>query len=433
MPGTSYSFSKETSVLWAGETLVCFVLFYAVLYKALNQLNLAAVDHAAVYALTFGATALAVGIYRTEVRREWRQLLSRTVVAAILSLPIIWCILYLIPITPFRMPPAAAATEFMVWTLLVVAVRILFGFASQAQLFGQQVVVLGASPATTLIRSAIGLRDRGSLLSSMQDLPGSTWSHGVWALVVDQEAARSLAPNIRAECRQRGIKVVPDSEFLETTLHRLDLDTLRSGGFAACTAPRGLATLATRLFDIAFAVAMLIAVMPVMSMVALAIKLQDGGPIFYLQDRVGFHGQTFTLFKFRSMRADAEAQGPVWAQQSDRRVTRIGAVIRRLRFDELPQLLNILRGEMSVIGPRPERPHFVAQLEEAIPCYSERALVKPGLTGWAQVNYPYGASIEDARAKLSYDLYYVKHRTMWLDLRILFATVRVVLFAEGAR
>jgi lipopolysaccharide/colanic/teichoic acid biosynthesis glycosyltransferase len=171
----------------------------------------------------------------------------------------------------------------------------------------------------------------------------------------------------------------------------------------------------------------------VMSMVALAIKLQDGGPIFYLQDRVGFHGQTFTLFKFRSMRADAEAQGPVWAQQSDRRVTRIGAVIRRLRFDELPQLLNILRGEMSVIGPRPERPHFVAQLEEAIPCYSERALVKPGLTGWAQVNYPYGASIEDARAKLSYDLYYVKHRTMWLDLRILFATVRVVLFAEGAR
>jgi lipopolysaccharide/colanic/teichoic acid biosynthesis glycosyltransferase len=139
------------------------------------------------------------------------------------------------------------------------------------------------------------------------------------------------------------------------------------------------------------------------------------------------------VLKFRSMRTDAEARGPAWAARRDPRVTRVGAIIRLTRIDELPQLINVLRGEMSLIGPRPERPHFVAQLEQALPFYRDRARVKPGLTGWAQVNYPYGASVEDARAKLSYDLYYVKHRGVWLDLMILLATVRVVLFQRGAR
>jgi len=141
----------------------------------------------------------------------------------------------------------------------------------------------------------------------------------------------------------------------------------------------------------------------------------------------------FTLLKFRSMRQDAEARGPAWAAQQDPRVTRVGAFIRRARIDELPQLINVLKGEMGFVGPRPERPHFVDQLAEVIPFYRDRACVKPGITGWAQVNYPYGASIEDARQKLSYDLYYVKHRNLFLDVLILFATVRVILFQEGAR
>ena len=133
------------------------------------------------------------------------------------------------------------------------------------------------------------------------------------------------------------------------------------------------------------------------------------------------------------MRVDAEARGPVWAKQRDPRVTSVGSFMRRTRIDELPQLFNVLRGQMSFIGPRPERPHFVEQLAEVIPFYRERARVKPGLTGWAQVNFPYGASVEDARGKLSYDLYYVKHRSILLDLSILFATVRVILFQEGSR
>ena len=144
-------------------------------------------------------------------------------------------------------------------------------------------------------------------------------------------------------------------------------------------------------------------------------------------------GRSFILLKFRSMGANAETGGPAWASTADPRVTRVGSFIRRTRMDELPQLFNILRGEMSFIGPRPERPHFVQQLGAVIPFYGERARVKPGLTGWAQVNFPYGASVEDARVKLSYDLYYVKYRSALLDMAIIFSTIRVILFQEGSR
>ena len=156
--------------------------------------------------------------------------------------------------------------------------------------------------------------------------------------------------------------------------------------------------------------------------------------MLYRQTRVGLHGETFTLFKFRSMAIDAEAGGePRWATQQDPRITRVGNIIRPMRIDELPQLINVLRGEMSLIGPRPERPQFVEELARIIPFYRERAYVKPGITGWAQVNFPYGASVDDAVQKLSYDLYYVKNRSLLLDLLILLATIRVILFREGAR
>src|SRR5204863_6209242 len=158
------------------------------------------------------------------------------------------------------------------------------------------------------------------------------------------------------------------------------------------------------------------------------------GPIFYRQERVGLKGRTFTLYKFRSMRLDAEAGGvPKWATVGDSRVTRVGKFIRYTRIDELPQLINVLRGEMSIIGPRPERPYFVQQLAASIPLYSLRHSIKPGITGWAQVNASYGASIDDARLKLSYDLYYLKNRSVLLNLRILFRTLRVVIMQQGAR
>ncbi|MDT7604107.1 MAG: hypothetical protein QOF61_2104 [Acidobacteriota bacterium] len=173
--------------------------------------------------------------------------------------------------------------------------------------------------------------------------------------------------------------------------------------------------------------------LPIALVAAALIKLESPGPALYRQERVGKNGRTFMIMKFRSMRADAEREGPVWAKTDDDRVTRVGRVIRKIRVDEIPQFWNILKGEMNFVGPRPERPHFVKQLAEEIPFYEQRHLIAPGLTGWAQIKYPYGSSVEDARQKLQYDLYYIKNQSLVLDAIILFETVKTILFGRGAR
>jgi len=173
---------------------------------------------------------------------------------------------------------------------------------------------------------------------------------------------------------------------------------------------------------------------PVILLTAIMVKLDSPGPAFYRQTRVGRYGETFEIVKLRSMRQDAEAGGSaIWAQRSDPRVTRIGRIIRMIRVDELPQMWMVLKGDMSFVGPRPERPEFVAELERQIPFYAERHMVKPGITGWAQINYPYGASLDDARHKLEFDLYYTKNYSPFLDLLIILQTLRVLLWSEGAR
>jgi sugar transferase (PEP-CTERM system associated) len=173
--------------------------------------------------------------------------------------------------------------------------------------------------------------------------------------------------------------------------------------------------------------------LPVAILTAILIKLESRGPVLYKQERVGMNGQPFVLMKFRSMRMDAEKDGPAWAKTDDDRATRVGRIIRKIRIDEIPQFWNILKGEMSFVGPRPERPHFVAQLAQEIPYYEQRHLIAPGLTGWAQIKYPYGSSIEDARQKLQYDLYYIKNQSLALDAAILFETIKTILFGRGAR
>jgi sugar transferase (PEP-CTERM system associated) len=173
--------------------------------------------------------------------------------------------------------------------------------------------------------------------------------------------------------------------------------------------------------------------LPIVLVTAVLIKLESRGPVFYSQERVGKNGRTFVLSKFRSMRVDAEQDGPVWASKGDSRTTYVGRIIRKIRVDEIPQFWNILKGEMSFVGPRPERPHFVAQLAEEIPFYEQRHLIAPGLTGWAQIKYPYGASIEDARQKLQYDLFYIKNQSLILDAIILFETIKIILFGRGAQ
>jgi sugar transferase (PEP-CTERM system associated) len=189
-----------------------------------------------------------------------------------------------------------------------------------------------------------------------------------------------------------------------------------------------------RTLDLAMSLAMVIVGLPFMALTALAILLEDGAPVIYRQERVGENGHAFRVYKFRSMRKDAESAGrPVWAAADDDRVTLVGRFIRKTRLDELPQLWNVLRGDMSFVGPRPERPFFVEQLAREIPFYEQRHAVKPGLTGWAQVKYRYGASLEDAMEKLRYDLYYIKHLSLAFDLTIIFDTVKVILFRKGAQ
>jgi sugar transferase (PEP-CTERM system associated) len=232
-----------------------------------------------------------------------------------------------------------------------------------------------------------------------------------------------------------GVTSYEADAFYEKLTGKIGGERLRLGQLVFADASRWtrLYKRARRLMDVALAIIIGLLTSPLMLLAALAIKLDSRGPVFYLQERVGLHNATFRIVKFRSMRVDAEANGPVWANEGDSRVTRVGRWIRKLRIDELPQLFNIIRGEMSLIGPRPERPVFIKQLEQRIPYYSERHLVKPGLTGWAQVRYPYGASFEDAREKHQYDLYYIKNQSPMLDILILLETVRIVLFGRLSR
>lgn len=238
------------------------------------------------------------------------------------------------------------------------------------------------------------------------------------------------------DCKLAGVSVVDLSTFFERETGHVQLDSLNSSwmifsdGFHLTSSRETI----KRAFDIIVSAMLLGITAPVMLVTAVLVAVESRGPILYRQERVGQYGQVFNVLKFRSMRADAEKGGvPQWATSNDNRVTRVGRVIRKLRIDELPQILNVLRGDMSFVGPRPERPYFVEQLSADIRYYSCRHSVKPGITGWAQVRYPYGASLEDAIQKLQYDLYYVKNHSLFLDALILIETVQVVLFGKGAR
>jgi sugar transferase (PEP-CTERM system associated) len=240
------------------------------------------------------------------------------------------------------------------------------------------------------------------------------------------------------ECRLGGVEVTELPTFLERETGRVRVDVLNPSWmiFGEGFRRDPLRLFSSRLLDVVSSVAILTVSLPVMLLTAVAIMLEDGrrAPLLYRQLRVGLGGQTFHVLKFRSMRPDAEPDGQAqWARKDDPRITRVGALIRKLRIDELPQLFNVLRGQMSLVGPRPERPEFVAELAERIPYYVQRHCVKPGITGWAQLCYQYGSSEQDALEKLQYDLYYIKNNTLLLDLAILVQTVEVVLMGKGAR
>ena len=273
--------------------------------------------------------------------------------------------------------------------------------------------------------------------SAVNDLGRYVENLGISEVVLALQERRNALPlKDLLRIKTMGVHVNDYSTFLERETGRIDLDSVNpswlifSDGFSS---GRILSSAAKRMFDILASGLLLALSLPVIIIFALLVRLDSKGPAFFRQTRVGLYGQDFELLKLRSMTVDAEENGAQWADRDDPRVTRVGRFIRKFRIDELPQVWTVLMGKMSFVGPRPERPSFVHDLEEHLPFYAERHMVKPGITGWAQINYPYGASVEDARQKLEFDLYYAKNYTPFLDLLILLQTVRVILWPEGAR
>lgn len=429
--------SVEMLALWVVEAALSFLLIYAVLAADAStaHVQLHSADNALALALTVSGTAFALGLYRPEALLRTRRLLLDTAAAGIIAFPAVLLVGRLLGVGAEgwlgydALWPLKLLTT---WIGLLFATRLGLRIALRLRLLTRRVLVIGPQrgqgTVAALRRQQGGLLELAGSASSVPTLARLRRAK-ITELVLSRDAEVPPTEVIRLEAA--GIRVRSAEWFWERRLRRVDVEQIPADWFAGLVTSNGGVVL--RVFDIAASLGLLLLTLPLMLVTALLIRIDSAGPILYRQERVGLGGKTFTLLKFRSMRTDAEARGPAWAQARDPRVTRVGQVIRKIRIDELPQLFNVLRGEMSFVGPRPERPHFVEQLAAVIPHYRERGRVKPGVTGWAQVNYPYGASIEDARMKLSYDLYYVRNRSLLLDILILIATVRVILFQEGAR
>ncbi|MEH1971586.1 sugar transferase [Nostoc sp.] len=317
---------------------------------------------------------------------------------------------------------------------------LILGSGNNTIKFAQKLLVLNPLGKLTVLaeenQTTIDLpKSNLSYQGNLSDLP--QWSQKSWSGVIvtaQINFSKSQAQQLM-QMRLRGIPVYTLPDVYETFWYKLPSSLLQdkwlafSDGFNLM--PGYFSMKLKRVVDLILILFLLVLVAPLLLLVALLIRLDSPGPILYSQRRSGLYGKPFRVYKFRSMYQDAEKWGAQWASQRDPRITRVGYWLRLLRIDELPQIWNVLQGEMSLIGPRPERPEFDVKLKEAIPYYEIRYLVKPGITGWAQVMYPYGASIEDAYEKLSYDLYYIKNYSIWLDLAIAFKTIRVVLLGKG--
>jgi exopolysaccharide biosynthesis polyprenyl glycosylphosphotransferase len=447
-PPLAHHLPRETALLGLIECALSFAVTYAMFQTAGVTASLRGVfatfagDRiipAAVLTVLAGAIVLGIGLCRPDIRLDRERQLTAIVCAAIVASLGLLLGGASIPggLTPAQ-PPYIAKILFA-WLAAITVIHLAYSFAVTRMPLTRRVLVLGDGLQTASVHARLRSRRGKAFEPVVLDARELSWpllqSQQIWAVVLASDPEiTAIEPLL--ECKLRGMRILGGAAFQEDYLGRIDLDTLTANDLLlgrGFTSSR-LSAAAKRVCDISIATGMLVLALPLMALTALAIKADSAGPVFYRQRRIGQFDKPFMLFKFRSMAVDAEAGGsPRWAQQKDPRITRVGRFIRATRIDELPQLVNIISGEMSLVGPRPERPHFVEQLERAIPFYQQRSFVKPGLTGWAQVNFPYGASVEDAREKLSYDLFYVKNCTVLLDLVILLSTIRVVLLREGAR
>jgi exopolysaccharide biosynthesis polyprenyl glycosylphosphotransferase len=444
----AHDLSREMAILGLVELTLSFAAINIAIQVAGASVPVPAVAEiipsggialAAILTFIIGGLALTIGLYRPEVCLDGKRLLMAGGLAATITLTVLLFIDGRLHSGLRGGNALHAAEAITAWLAAMALIRLAYRFVIGHRPMTSRILLIG-DPARVGALS-VHLRSRRGRLFDPIVHQGQTLSwpflrqQNIWLVVLSSEPERAAVEPL-LDGKFRGMRIASAAAFRENYLGRIDLDALTANDLLLGQdfAAGKMYAVVKRLCDIVVGTFMLVLLLPLMAMTALAIKIDSPGPVFYRQRRVGRFDTTFTLFKFRSMTADAEANGdPRWAQKQDPRITRVGRVIRATRIDELPQLANILRGEMSLVGPRPERPHFVGQLARAIPLYRQRTYVKPGLTGWAQVNFPYGASVEDAREKLAFDLYYVKNRTIMLDMFILISTIRVVLFREGAR
>jgi sugar transferase (PEP-CTERM system associated) len=403
--------------------------------------------------LALGMTA--VGLYHAGQRHRIEGVLVRVCVAHGFALLLFASIDLVIPLSIGRrlLIESLASSLFMVG-----AARVILWRWIDHPLFRQRVLVYGAgNRAANLLKLRRRSDQRGFTIEAFvpaegdsqviddprvhQANPGlvelSTDSQIDEIVVAMDDRRRGFPVAALLECKFAGVSVIDLLTFLERETGKVRVDLANpswlifADGFDAASRRTHFLS---RAMDLVISTALLIVASPIMALVALAVLVDDGRPVLYRQRRVGYGGRAYWLYKFRSMINSAEADGaPKWARAGDQRVTRVGSLLRKLRLDELPQLVNVFRGEMSLVGPRPERPEFVERLSQTIPYYHERHVVKPGITGWAQLCYPYGASDHDAMEKLQYDLYYIKHKSLIFDLMVLLQTAEVVLWGKGAR
>jgi len=449
------------------EFCICVAAVFVAVYVRFDGTQITDVDSinspiatSMLFGLVMPTTMMAMGLYQSRFRGGILGVFLRSVIGFVSGAAILALLYYVIP--PLYLGRGVFGLAIIIAFFMVGTIRPMFFYYVDKDVLKIRVLVLGAGEKASSIAQRLRRRvdRRGFRVVGYVKLATDTTVTVDTANIVDLEKGSLLdfvianqideivvaADERRAglpleellECKLHGLDVIDLLSFFEREQGKLPLDILRpdwliySDGFE-----RGaFRDITKRLFDIVASLFILAITWPFMLLAALAIMLEDGfkAPILYRQIRTGYLGEPFEVLKFRSMSTNAEQEGGAqWATKNDSRVTKVGEISRRTRIDELPQILNVLKGDMSFVGPRPERPHFVSQLSETIPYYRERHAVKPGITGWAQVCYPYGASMKDSIQKQEFDLYYIKNHTIFLDMLILCQTAEVVLFGKGAR
>ena len=450
-------------MLGVGELLILYSSVYVgalILYGSIETCEVVIgrlEPRAAVISFVILISLISMGLYNLHQRINFREVLVRIAVGFTLGSLALAAAFYAFPSITVTLELGSVAVLYAL--ISVLTIRYFFLRRVDENNFRHRTLLYGAGERAGAIADLRRKADRrGFKIVGSVPAPGDKVENENNGLLIRDKAIDELAIELRADeiviamddrrknlpvrqllnCRLQGIDVIDLLEFLERETGKIRLDVVNPGWliFSPGFRTSRLRRWSKRLVDFVVSVLILLVSWPILLLIALAIKFEDGiiSPVFYRQDRAGERNESFKILKFRSMREDAEADGQaVWATENDKRITRVGSVLRKYRLDEFPQVFNVIRGEMSLVGPRPERPEFVEQLSETIPYFSARHTVKPGITGWAQLRYSYGSSQEDAIEKLQYDLYYVKNHSLLLDLVIMLQTIEVILWGKGAR